>query len=346
LKYQGTLLLSREVISQFLSLDDSIAIVEEAFRLHGTGKSLTPDLMHIDSGNGEFHIKAGGLELNRRFFGLKVNGGFFSNARLFGMPNIQGLIVLCDGETGYPLAILDSREITRKRTGAATAVAARYLARVDSTTVTICGSGAQARIQLQALTRVLPITNAFVASREELNARLFAVEMSEQLGIAVEPAGNVHDALRQSQVCVTCTPAHRYFLSKEDVPPGMFIAAVGADSPDKQELDPELVKSSKVVVDILEQCARVGELHHALEAGMKKEQVHAELSQIVLGEKPGRESEEEITLFDSTGTALQDVAAAAMVYKKAVEAGVGRFFDFFLQKPLADLIAAKRFGWP
>ena len=324
-----TLLLNRSEVARLLPFGECVEAVENAFRLHAQGKSLRSALLHVDSQDGEFHIKAGGLDLGRLFFGLKVNGGFFQNIIRFGMPNIQGVILLADGENGYPLALMDSREITAKRTGAATAVAAKYLAREGSEIATVCGCGTQGRMQLRALAHVLPLKQVFAFAREVTKAVAFAREMREQMGLKITITNDLKDAVAQSDVCVTCTPSREFFLTKDCVSPGTFIAAVGADSPAKQELEPSLVRSSKVVVDILEQCAEVGELHHAIKQGMSKEDVHAELGEIVAGRKPGRTSKEEIIIFDSTGTALQDVAAAAAVYQKALRLREGHAFDFF-----------------
>jgi alanine dehydrogenase len=329
LKPQHTLLLHRSEVARLLDFDTCVRVVEEAFRLYAEGKALKPGLMHVDSVDGEFHIKAGGLVLGKRLFALKVNGGFFHNRERFGIPNIQGVIVLCDGENGYPLAVMDSAEITMKRTGAAAAVAARHLARRESAALTICGCGVQGRIQVQAMSRVLPIRKVYLFDIDVAKAESLAKEMSDQLGSRVEATANLETSVRASDVCVTCTPSKRFYLRKEHVAPGTFIAAMGADSPDKQELDPELLKANKVVVDILEQCAEVGELHHALGKGMSREDVHGELAEIIAGKKIGRTSEEEIIIFDATGTALQDVAAAAAVYEKAVLHGAGQAFDFF-----------------
>jgi ornithine cyclodeaminase/alanine dehydrogenase-like protein (mu-crystallin family) len=155
-------------------------------------------------------------------------------------------------------------------------------------------------------------------------ARSFANELSGELHVEVMSTEDLARAVAVSDVCVTCTPSHEPFLLREQVRPGTFVAAVGADSPDKQELDPAILSSSTVVVDVLDQCATIGELHHALEAGlMVREQVHAELGEIVSGARPGRRSGDEITVFDSTGTALQDAAAAARVYEKAIRNGIG-----------------------
>lgn len=153
--------------------------------------------------------------------------------------------------------------------------------------------------------------------------------MSGALGIEAEAVMDFAAGTKQSDVIVTCTPAKKAFLLREHVRPGAFIAAVGADSDDKGEIDPQLMRSAKVVADIREQCAAIGDLHHAIAAGaMKATDVHAELGEVVAGRKHGRASADEIFVFDSTGTALQDVAAAAIVYERAAASGRGQHFTF------------------
>jgi ornithine cyclodeaminase/alanine dehydrogenase-like protein (mu-crystallin family) len=246
------------------------------------------------------------------------------------MPTIQGVIALFDGENGKLLALLDSIEITILRTGAATAVAAKYLARPDSKVVTICGCGIQGRVQLKALREVLKPETVYAFDREAARADEFAREMSGELRMKVEPVGDLHRAASESDVCVTCTPSRQPVLKLKDVRPGTFVAAVGADNPLKQELEPELLASNKIVVDVLEQCATIGELHHALRGGIVTlADVYADLGEIVTGRKQGRTSDEETIIFDSTGTALQDVAAAAIVYERAAVAGIGATIDLF-----------------
>jgi ornithine cyclodeaminase/alanine dehydrogenase-like protein (mu-crystallin family) len=241
-----------------------------------------------------------------------------------GLPTIQGIIALYDGENGYPLALMDSIEITILRTGAATAVAARYLARPDSKIATICGCGVQGRIQLKSLAQVLQLEKVYAYDQDEARTRGFVREMSEELRMEVIPVIDLSSALRDSDVCVTSTSSRRPYLMREHVRAGTFVAAVGADNPIKQELDPGLLVSNKVVVDVLEQCASIGELHHAIKEGViKKSEVYAELGELVAGRKPGRTSSDEIIIFDSTGTALQDVAAASIVYERALKAGIG-----------------------
>jgi alanine dehydrogenase len=325
----GTLLLKRQEVAQLLGIEDCIAAVERAFRLHAEGKAPPPGITGIHAKDGGFHIKAAMLESGRSYFAAKVNGNFFQNSRLFGLPNIIGIIMLCDGENGLPLALMDSIEITILRTGAATAVAAKYLARADARTVTVCGCGNQGRVSLRALAKVRSIERAYAFDIDYAGADRFAAELSSELGIEIKAVRELAGAARQSDIWVTCTPSKQYFVNRQDVTPGAFIAAVGADNPEKQELDPALTSSSKIVVDNLEQCAAIGELHHALEKGLiTRDSVHAELGEVIAGKKPGRESAREIIIFDSTGTALQDVAAAALVYERALERGETRSLDF------------------
>ena len=321
----GTLILKRSEVAELLTLDDCIAAVEQAFELFGEGKCDPPGMLGIHGRDGSYHMKAGVLApAGREYFAVKANANFMQNRQRFGLPTIQGIVALYDGEKGTPLAVLDSMEITILRTGAATAVAAKFLARADARTATICGCGNQGRIQLRALARVRRIERAHAYDRDSAMAEKFSREMSAEMGIEVSPVADLARAVLASDITVCCTPAKEYYLKKEMVGPGAFIAGVGADNPDKHELDPALFAGNKIVVDIFEQCATSGDLHHALAAGIvTRAAVHAELGEIVAGRKPGRTSQEEITIFDSTGTALQDVAAAVAVYEKAVAAGAG-----------------------
>lgn len=324
-----TRLLTRTEVAELLDLPACIEAVEQAFRLQAAGRALPPGVLGVHAKGGGFHIKAAGLPLARPYFAAKVNANFPENPKRTGLPAIQGVVVLCDAENGRLLALLDSIELTILRTGAATAVAARQLARADASVVTVCGCGNQGRIQLRALACVRPIRKAYAWDADPGRARSFALAMAAELGIDVEAVAELAAASRRSDICVTCTPSCQPFLSRDHVAAGAFIAAVGADNPDKQELEPELVASSTLVVDVLEQCATIGELHHALDTGlMTRERVHAELAEIVAGRKPGRRSDDEIIVFDSTGTALSDVAAAALVYERALERGRGLALDF------------------
>ena len=315
------LLLTRSDVAALLDLDTCISAVEAAFRLHGAGEAHTGVLgVHVPGGG--FHIKAGTLHLGRHYFAAKTNANFPDNPAR-GLPTIQGVIVLADADVGTPLAILDSMEITTLRTGAATAVAAKYLAREDARSAGLIGCGNQGWVQLRALCRVRPIKTARVYDRDRPLAENLARGLRAELGLEIEVAKNAAAAARDVDIVVTCTSAREPILKGGDVRPGTFVAAVGADNPEKQEIAPALLAASRVVVDVLDQAATIGDLHHAIAAGVMTKGAVTELGQIVAGRAEGRRSPEEVTIFDSTGMALQDVAAAAAVYERAQATGRG-----------------------
>jgi alanine dehydrogenase len=319
-----TLILCRRDVVDLLTLRDCTDAVEHAFRLHADGSTLGPGILGVAAVGGGFHIKAAGLVGERSYFAAKTNANFPENPRRFGLPTIQGTVVLADATTGEPLAVMDSGSVTALRTGAATAVAAKLLARPEARTATIVGCGVQGEIQLAAVAGAMPLQRAWVFDTDRARAESLAARAASSLRLHVEVGTDLRAALRESDVCVTCTPARRAFVAAADVAPGTFIAAVGADSQGKQELDPALVASATLVVDVLEQCAEIGELQHALASGLiEREGVHAELADVVVGRRAGRTRHDEITIFDSTGTALQDVAAAIVVYEKARATGRG-----------------------
>lgn len=324
-----TLVLTRKDVAGLLTLADCIDAVERAFCLHGEGRAPAPGVLGVHAMGGGFHIKAGTLPLSRNYFAAKTNANFPGNPAR-GLPTIQGLVLLFDADNGRLLAAMDSIELTILRTGAATAVAAKYLARKDSRVATICGCGIQGRVQLRAIQCVCAVEKVFAWDINKDGAARFAAEMAGELGIAIEPANGLSAALQQSDILVTCTPAKKYFIHEKDVPAGMFIAAVGADNEDKQELDPALLApKNRVVADVRQQCAAIGDLHHAIVGGMSTAAgIHAELGEIVCGKRTGRSNAEEITIFDSTGMALQDVAAAAVVYERAVATEKGLAVNF------------------
>jgi alanine dehydrogenase len=317
-------ILWRREVLELLSLRECIAAVESAFRLHADGRTLGPGVLGVPAPRGGFHVKAAGLIGQRSYFAAKTNANFPDNPHRFGLPTIRGTVVLADADTGEPLAMMDSASVTTLRTGAATAVAAKFLARGDSRFASVVGCGAQGEIQLAAIAAVLPLQHVWVFDTERSRAESLAARARTDLGIQVEAGTDLHAALRASDVCVTCTPSRRAFVPRDAVAPGTFIAAVGADNHGKQELEPALLASSTVVVDVLEQCAEIGELQHVLAGGlMTRDQVHAELGDVVTGRRPGRTDAAEITIFDSSGTALQDVAAAVVVFEKAIALGRG-----------------------
>ncbi len=321
MEHGSTLILTRRDVAALLDLETCIAAVADAFRRHGLGTAAPPGLLGLPVEGGGFHLKAGRLDGH---FAAKINANFPGNPSRHGLPTVQGVIALFEAGTGVLLALMDSMEITTLRTGAATAVAAAHLAVEDATVVTVVGCGVQGRVQLRAVAAVRPVARAWAVDADPDRASRFSAEMSAALAIDVTRAPDLAAAASASDIVVTCTPSRRAFLGPGHVRPGAFVAAVGADNEEKQELEPALLAGSTVVTDVLEQCATIGDLHHALDAGlMTRARVHADLGEIVAGRKPGRRSAEEVIVFDSTGMALQDVAAAAAVYERARAAGAG-----------------------
>jgi alanine dehydrogenase len=315
-------------VARLVTIEDTISAVEDAFLREGGSETLPAAVLSVRGPDGVFHVKAAGLKGDPGWFAAKVNANFPTNPARHQRPTIQGLIVLCETATGYPLAVLDSTEITALRTAAATAVAARHLCRPDARVLAVIGCGRQARMQVRALACVRPtLRHVLAVDSDPTRAAAFVAELRER-GLAVEIVGSPSEAASRADAVVTCTPSQRPLLGPGDLAAGAFLAAVGADSPDKQEVDCALLAASRVVVDVLVQCAVMGDLHHALRAGvMTKDDVHAELADVVSGRRPGRTSPGETFVFDSTGTALEDVAAAALAYRKAVAAGEGIRLD-------------------
>jgi ornithine cyclodeaminase/alanine dehydrogenase-like protein (mu-crystallin family) len=325
----GTLLFSRSDVERLLTPDACMAAVEDAFRQHALGKAPPPGILSLHAEDGGFHIKAALLTLDRPYFAAKTNANFPHNGPRHGLPTIQGVVVLCEAVTGQPLAVMDSMAITALRTAAATAVAAKYLARTNSRTALICGCGGQGPAQLRALLRVRSPERIYAYDQDAEKAQVFAAALGAETGLPITTVPDIPRAVAESDIVITCTTARSYFVTREMVRPGTFVAGVGADNENKQELDPALLAASKLVTDLTEQCAVIGDLHHALAAGaMSRSGVHAELGEIVAGLKPARTTEEETIVFDSSGTALQDVAAAAAVYSRAVERGERTSFSF------------------
>ena len=329
MQVDGTLLLGHSDVDRLLSLRDCIDAVENVFRLQGQGKIPAPGNLGVRAPPGGLHVKAGLLPGDRNYLVAKLNANFPDNTARFGLPTIQGVIVVFDAENGVPLAVLDSIDITIKRTAATSAVAAKHLARKDSSVATICGCGRQGRAQLCAVLLVLPLTKVYALDLDERAAINYRNELSPELKIDIEPVHDLASAIQKSDVCITCTTANEAFVYRQDVRAGTFIAAVGADNEYKQEIDSALIAAAKVVADSLEQSCTIGDVHHAIAKGlMRREDVYAELCEIVAGQKIGRLNDDEIIVFDSTGVAIEDAVAATAVYERALANGIGTAFNF------------------
>lgn len=320
----ATLLFSRTDVERLLTPEVCIDAIENAFRQHGEGRVPSSAILGLHAGEGGFHVKAGLLAADRSYFAAKLNANFPHNPRRLGLPTIQGVVVLFDASNGRPLAIMDSISITALRTAAASAVAARHFALPECESLLLCGCGGQAAAQLRAILCVRKPTRVLARDQDVDKATAFALRFQKESGIRIEATADLASAALASRIIITVTTATRPVLTREMVRPGTFIAAVGADSEHKQEIEPRLMAEATVVTDSTEQASSIGDLHHAIAAGaMSRGDVHAELGEVVAGRKRARAGSDEIVVFDSTGTGLQDVAAAIATYRAALEHGIG-----------------------
>lgn len=320
---QPTLVLTQCDLRRLVSRADYLQAVEEGFRASAERRATSPAPLHIESGSGGLHAKGARLEAERSYLAVKVNSNFPDNARMGDLPTIQGALLLFDGANGALLAIMDSIELTIMRTAAATALATRYLARQEARTLMICGCGAQARAQAAAVADLRRFAKGLAWDVKRARAKDFAMEMTSKLGFPFEVAQSLGIATRESDVIITCTTAGEPFLDESHVMPGTFVAAVGADSPSKNEIAPALMAKGSVYADVTAQAEIMGDTRHAIAAGvMSSTDLKGELADLVSGRAQGRSDADEIIIFDSTGTAIEDVASAALAYERALGGNV------------------------
>ena len=324
------LLLSEKEIRDLVGPAEALPAVRDAFVRLARGEAILPGVIHLDIPNSgaEAHVKGAHLR-GSRFFTIKVASGSYANPDR-GLSVGSGIVLVFDSITGFPRAVLfDNGYLTDLRTGAAGALAADLLANREVHRVGIVGVGTQARYQLAALLGVRTPEGVIAFGRSEAKATAFAQEMEKLHRIRVLPAKTVEQAVRGSDVVITVTPSREPVVRAEWIGPGTHVTAVGADGPDKQELEVEVLKKAdKVVADRLDQCVRFGEIHHAVEAGvLRPADVYAELGEIAAGLKRGRTSEQEITVADLTGVGVQDAAVAELVVTVATRRGVGKALD-------------------
>lgn len=303
---------------------EELEAVEAVYPLISSGAGSMPPIMRIDvpEANGEIDIKSGYLP-GYSGIAVKVSAGFFDNPKK-GMPSLGGLVMVFDAETGVPQsALFDNGYLTDLRTGLAGAVAARHLAREDATTAAVLGAGAQARCQLEALRLVRPIEGARVWARRPEQAGVFADDMSDRLGLAVEPAASIEDAVAGADILVTTTPSTEPLVNASMLHPGLHVTAVGSDAETKQEIAADAVaEADKFVCDSVAQSSRLGELRSALAAGYDVEAA-VELGHVIAGDAVGRAAESDITICDLTGTGAQDTAIASLAVELCDRSGAG-----------------------
>jgi len=310
--------------------DEAVACVESCFRALATGDVVMPPILRLDihENNGEVDVKTAYVP-GFDSFAIKISPGFFANPKL-GLPSVNGLMVLFSARTGLVEALLlDNGYLTDVRTAAAGAVAAEWLARKDARQAGIIGAGVQGRLQLKALTLVRDIAEARVWAREAARAEAFAAEMSDALGIPVTAIGSAEEVVRGSDIVVTTTPSTTPLVQADWLRPGQHVTAMGSDAEHKNELAPAVLgRADRVVCDRQSQSARLGELHHAIEAGLvAAEATFPELGQVIAGQAAGRTSDQDVTVCDLTGTGVQDTAIATFARQRAVAAGLGVDFE-------------------
>lgn len=305
----STLLLNKTAVNSLISMPEVIRVVEDAFRVWGEGKGSMPPKAYLLVENGDFRAMPAAFP---GCAGMKwVNAHPQNPSR--NLPSVMAVLIYNDPETGYPLAIMDGTGITAYRTGAAAALASKYLARKDSRTLGIIGAGDQAVTQILAHTELFDLESIDVF--DILEARVERLTgLLPGLPIRYRP---IEEAAGSDIVC-TLTPSRVPFIKKEWIAPGTHINAVGADAAGKEELEPEILKNAMVVVDDPRQAGSGGEINVPIQKGLYSlQEVYGTLAELVAGKKPGRTNDKDITVFDSTGIAIEDIAVAQLLYEKA-----------------------------
>ncbi|MBU0685141.1 MAG: ornithine cyclodeaminase family protein [Thermoplasmatota archaeon] len=320
------LVLTKEEIETVLTIEDAIEAVEDGFKAYNSGKAVVPFpvALQVPDHNGDIHIKPGYIK-GYDTYTIKIASGFYDNPKL-NLPTSHGMLLLFDSKTGFPLCFeIDRCYLTDLRTAAAGAVAARALAKKSVSKVAVIGTGTQARMQIEALSKVRKFDELRVWGRSPEHVSKYVADMEKILKARIVPARIAEEAVVGSEIVVTATMTSTPIVKASWIGRGTHITAMGSDSPEKQELETAVLgKADKIVVDSLKQCASLGEVHHALEDGtITEKDVHAELGEVLLGMKKGRESDEEITVCDLTGIAVQDVVTSQLVYDRALKKRIG-----------------------
>ena len=320
--------LSEDEVRSLLTMDDAIKAVERAFSDHGLGKTQMPpkSYLYFNRYDGDLRTMPAYLE-GMDSAGVKIVNVHEKNPAQ-GLPTVMAILVLNSPHTGAPVAIMGATYLTSMRTGAAGGVAASRLARPDSRVVGLVGAGVQARTQLMALSRFFKIEQVRVVDRPMDRARALEAECRKFLDCDYSPTAEVQETC-DCDILVTTTPSREPVVKEVWIRPGTHINAIGADARGKQELESSLTVGSKVVVDDMAQAVHSGEVNVPISQGvLKPEGIYGQIGEIMIGKIPGRTSREEITIFDSTGLAIQDVATGSLVYQRALDAGLGNWMKF------------------
>jgi alanine dehydrogenase len=323
-----TLWLGNEEVRHLLSMKEALGAVEEAFKQHAAGKVQMPAKLYLNFPRygGDLRAMPAYLE-EMEAAGVKIVNAHPANPPK-GLPTVMAVLVLNDPATGVPMAIMDATYLTDMRTGGAGGVATKYLARKDSKILGIVGAGRQAKTQLLAITKLVDIEEVKVASRSIEDAARFVEDMSP-LVEAEMVACSVKEAC-ECDILSTTTPVRRPVVKEEWIKEGTHINAMGADAKGKEELDPGILKKAEIFVDDMQQASHSGEVNVPLSRGLLSlKDIRGEIGEVIAGIIKGRTRYEQLTIFDSTGLAIQDVAVGFLVFRKARKEGIGRKLNLF-----------------
>ncbi len=314
-----TLMLNKKEVRRLINIGDVIEVVEAAFKDYTAGKGEMPSKVYLTVKDGDFRAMPASLPCEAGMKWVSVHTGNIAK----GLPTVIAVLIFNDPVTGYPLAIMDASEITALRTAATSTIASKYLARKGASTLGIIGAGYQAYHHIKAHCELLKFKEIMVA---DISPKA-AGRLVDSLPNLPLRACSIEETAQADIIC-TLTPAHQPVLQKKWLKPGTHINAVGADAEGKEELEPAILNEAVVVVDDLRQAIHAGEINVPVAKGLyKKEQIYGALGEIISGSKPGRTSNEMITVFDSTGLAIEDIATAGMIYQKARQSGTGTSFS-------------------
>ncbi len=324
-----SLVLTGAEVMQVLDMDLALAAVREAFRAYGEARVNMPPKAYLTLAQGDFRAMYGEIFLPEgHVCGLKWVNVHPGNP-LQGLPTVMAKVVLNDPETGLEWADMDGTFITNYRTGAAGGVAVEVLALPDSARLGVIGAGEQARTQIAAILKVRPIQEIIICDCARARAQALRDEVASRYQVPVRLAPDSRETALASDILVTVTPSEVPLVMRDWVRPGTHINAIGADAEGKQELDPEILKAARVVVDDWAQASHSGEINVPLSKGdITPDMIYASLGEVVAGKKPGRQSPEEITVFDSTGLIIQDLSLGLAVFNRAKERGLGEMKEF------------------
>lgn len=313
-----TLILTAEEIKKIITIKEVINAVENAFCLQAKKLTLMPAKIYLplEKYNGDFRAMPAYVEGSA---GVKWVNAHPENPKKGLFPSVMAVLIYSDPATGFPLAIMDGTIITNYRTGAAGAIASKCLARKNARTFGLIGCGKQAETQLLFHQEIFQFEKIYVTDINPQKVKEFITKFSE-----LPLKKSIPEEVANCDIICTTTPSHQPIIFRPWVKEGTHINAIGADAPGKEELDPLILKNAKIVIDDYEQATRSGEINVPLTKGIiKEENIYASVGEIVAGLKPGRTDDKEITVFDSTGLAIQDIAVAKILYEKAKKLKIG-----------------------